>query len=83
VLIVTANIAPIATTKIIPVSVRPNQRMASGTQAMDGIDCSPRTKEPIVWLTVSTHAIKIPSTKPPAIAIVRPIPSLNKLVPIP
>ena len=40
---VTANIAPIAVTKIIPVSVRPNQRIASGTQAIDGIDCNPRS----------------------------------------
>ena len=49
---VTANIAPMAVTKIIPESVKPNHRIASGTQAMDGIDCSPRTNEPIVWLTV-------------------------------
>ena len=35
---VTANIAPIAVTKIIPESVKPNHRIASGTQAMDGID---------------------------------------------
>ena len=80
---VTANIAPMAVTKIIPVSVRPNQRIASGTQATDGIDCSPRTREPIVWLTVSTLAMKIPSTRPPAIAIAKPITSRNKLVPMP
>ena len=48
VLIVTAKIAPIAVTKIIPESVRPNHNIASGTHATDGIDCKPRTKEPIV-----------------------------------
>ena len=48
VLIVTANIAPIAVTKIIPESVKPNHRIASGTQATEGIDCNPSTSEPIV-----------------------------------
>ena len=75
--------APMAVTKIIPESVNPNQRIASGTQAIDGIDCNPRTKEPIVWLTVSTLAINIPSISPPTIAIDNPTASLSKLVPIP
>ena len=48
VLIVTAKIAPIAVTKIIPPSVNPNQRIASGTHATEGIDCNPKTKEPTV-----------------------------------
>ena len=48
VLIVTAKIAPIAVTKIIPESVKPNQSIASGTQAIDGIDSNPSTNEPIV-----------------------------------
>jgi len=48
VFIVTANIAPIAVTKIIPASLIPNQINANGTQAIDGIDCNPKTKDPIV-----------------------------------
>ena len=47
-LIVTAKIAPIAVTKMIPASVSPNHSMANGTHATDGIDCNPRTNEPIV-----------------------------------
>ena len=47
-LIVTAKIAPIAVTKIIQASVKPNHSMANGTHATDGIDCNPRTNEPIV-----------------------------------
>ena len=47
-LIVTAKIAPIAVTKIIPDSDHPNHRSASGTQATEGIDCNPSTSEPIV-----------------------------------
>jgi len=31
---VTANIAPMAVTKIIPESVKPNHRIASGTQEL-------------------------------------------------
>ena len=45
---VTAKIAPIAVTKIIPPSVKPNHSIAIGTQAMEGIDCNPKTKEPTV-----------------------------------
>ena len=45
---VTAKIAPIAVTKIIPPSVKPNQRIANGTQAIEGIDCNPKTREPTV-----------------------------------
>ena len=47
-LIVTAKIAPTAVTKIIPASVSPNHNIANGTHATDGIDCNPRTSEPIV-----------------------------------
>ena len=48
VLIVTANIAPIAVTKTIPASDNPNHRIASGTQATEGMDCKPSTRDPIV-----------------------------------
>ena len=48
VLIVTAKIAPIAVTNIIPESDRPNHKIASGTQATEGIDCNPSTSEPMV-----------------------------------
>ena len=81
--IVTAKIAPIAVTKIIPTSVSPNQRIASGTHAIDGIDCNPKTKEPTVWLITSTLAMKIPKTTPPLIAIANPIDNLHMLVAIP
>ena len=45
---VTANIAPIAVTKTIPASDNPNHRIASGTQATEGMDCQPSTSDPIV-----------------------------------
>ena len=80
---VTAKIAPIAVTKIIPPSVNPNQRIASGTHAIEGIDCNPKTNEPTVWLIISILAIKIPKTTPPAIAMANPIDNLHKLVAMP
>ena len=48
VFIVTAKMAPITVTKIIPASVTPNHIRASGTHATEGIDCKPSTNEPIV-----------------------------------
>ena len=81
--IVTANTAPIAVTKIIPASFNPIQSSASGTHAIDGMDWSPNTKEPIVWFTTSTLAIKIPRKTPIASAMVSPITNLIRVVQIP
>ena len=80
---VTAKIAPITVTKIIPPSVRPNHNIANGTQAMEGMDCNPKTRDPTVWLMTSTLAIKIPNTIPPEIAIANPIDNRHILVAIP
>ena len=74
---------PFAVTKMIPPSVSPNQRIASGTQAIEGIDCNPKTKEPTVWLITSIRAMKIPRITPPVIAIANPIDNLHMLVAIP
>ncbi len=80
---VTANRAPATVTKIIPASVRPNQIIANGAHATDGIDCNPKIIEPMVSFTVWTLAMKIPNAMPPNAAIANPAANLQRLVPIP
>jgi hypothetical protein len=61
-----ANSEPAITTNRMAVSERPNHRSASGSQQIDGSDCSPVTNVPMLSESKRERARPRPSVRPPS-----------------